>query len=157
YQLQLTTQIDPTNLPETESLLFTNFLSGNFHYLFQGKDTLAKFSILKNVTDKVNRVYTNILYNGYDSVSFYPVKPNGVSQGLPVIYDYQVEGVISNKPFGIKCSGSGEMVKEIFLDNTLVCIAQGKFSPEKFVLFDASLSPELLNRLFMIGFNRFFE
>ena len=157
YQLQLTTQIDPTNLPETESLLFTNFLNGNFHYLFQGKDTLAKFSILKNVTDKVNRVYTNILYNGYDSVSFYPVKPNGVLQGLPVIYDYQVEGVISNKPFSIKCSGSGEMVKEIFLDNTLVCIAQGKYSPEKFVLFDASLSPELLNRLFMIGFNRFFE
>ncbi|MDP1763000.1 MAG: hypothetical protein Q8L07_03865 [Sediminibacterium sp.] len=27
----------------------------------------------------------------------------------------------------------------------------------EFVLFDASLSPELLNRLFMIGFNRFFE
>lgn len=49
------------------------------------------------------------------------------------------------------------MVKEIFLDNTLVRIMQGKFSSKKFVLFDASLSPELLNRLFMIGFNRFFE
>ena len=73
------------------------------------------------------------------------------------MYDYIASGKMGDLDFEIKCSGFRNTIKEIYLDKKLICIAQGKYSPEKFVIFDASLSPEMLNRLFMIGFNRFFE
>jgi hypothetical protein len=79
------------------------------------------------------------------------------SPPTPFVYAYLVKGQIGKHRFSIKCSGFGNTVKEIYLDDTLICIAQGKFSPEKFVFFDASLSPELFNQLLMIGFNPFFE
>jgi hypothetical protein len=43
YQVQLLTQVNPEK-PDPE-LPFTNFLSGNFHYLFQEKDTIAVFNV----------------------------------------------------------------------------------------------------------------
>lgn len=155
YYLQLTTQIDPSNLPQSETLLFTNFLSNNFHYLFQERDTLAKFSIRKDIPDNENKVYANILYNGYDSASVYKINHN--AKEFPINYGYVLAGVIGHQSFTIKCSGYRNMVKEFFFNNKLVCIAQGKFSPEKFVVFGATLSSGLLNQLFIIGFNRFLE
>ncbi|MEN9686596.1 MAG: hypothetical protein RLZZ28_2382, partial [Bacteroidota bacterium] len=76
---------------------------------------------------------------------------------IPVVFDYILSGKIGQHSFVIKCSGFKNNLKEIYLDEKIACIAQGKFSPEKFVLFNASLSPEILNQLFMIGFNRFLE
>lgn len=158
YLIKLTTQIDPDNIPEERNLLFTNFLSGNFHFLLHEKDTLARFVILKQVSDRVNKFYPNIITNGYDSSTFYPL-PVSISRNneWPVVYNYIINGTLAGSPFQLKCSGSENTIKEFFWENKLVCIAQGKFSPEKFVIFDASLSAETLNQLFMIGFNRFLE
>lgn len=154
YLLKLITQVDPANiLPPL--LVFTGFLPGNCHYLFLEKDTLANFSIVKNVIAPDKKIYLNKVSNGNDSSSFLALI--AAYSELKVVYDYVVTGTISKQNFSIKCSGFTNTVKEIFLNEKLVCIAQGKFSPEKFVVFDASLSPELLNQLYMIGFNRFFE
>ena len=157
YLLKLTVQVDHENLPESQDRLLTNFLPGNFHFLSLENDTIAKFGIEKNIPAHGSKVFPGIITNGYDTVSAYRL--NGFPQPgeWDVFYDYVVKGAIGNQPFSIKCSGIGNKVKEFFLDDKPVCIAQGKFVPEKFVIFDASLSPELLNRLFMIGFNRFFE
>jgi hypothetical protein len=155
YLIKLTVQMDPDIINLDDSRLFTNFLSGDFHYLFIDADTLAKFSIQKNVPG-TNQVSSSLIGNGYDTVSFYRIKLNSLRQNFKQSYDYLVNGRISNRPFTIKC-GPMNATKEIFLEDKLVCIAQGKFTIEKFVLFDASLSPELLNQLFIIGFNRFFE
>ncbi len=156
YLLQLTTQVDPENQPEMGlAFAFTNFLKGSFHYLLLEKDTLAKFSIERAVMDNKNKIFTDIISNGYDSSSFYRI--NTTTKAVPVIYDYIATGKIGDHDFEIKCSGFRNTIKEIFYDKKLVCIVQGKYRPEKFVIFDASLTPELLNRLFMIGFNRFFE
>ena len=94
--------------------------------------------------------------NGFDTLT-YQTNPGYQAAPWDVVYEYIVKGTMAKQDFTIKYSGIRNTIKEFYLNNTLVCIAQGKFSPEKFVLFDASLSPELLNRLFMIGFNRFFE
>ena len=147
--------MDPSIINLAESHLFTNFLSGDFHYLFNGADTLAKFSIWKNIPCN-NEVSPSLIGNGYDTVSFYRIKSRAARPNWKLGYYYSVKGRIGNRPFTIQC-GSMNTTKEIFLEDKLVCIAQGKFTIEKFVLFDASLSPELLNQLFMIGFNRFFE
>lgn len=156
YLLKLTVQVDPDNIPENESLLLTNFLVGNFHYLLNDNDTLAKFAIFKNVSTK-NELYMNTIGNGYDTLSFYKIKSHFIRPVWQLGYDYILNGFINKKYFSIQCSGLRNSVKEIYVENKLVCIAQGKFTIEKFVVFDASLSPELLNQLFMIGFNRFLE
>lgn len=158
YLLKLCTQIDPTDIPADRNLLFTRFIPGNFHYLLQENDTVAQFSILKDVTEKTNKIYPNTITNGYDSTGFSTLPALGNQQAeWPVVYRYIINGSFSGIPFRIKCSGFDNSLREFFIADQLVCIAQGKFNPEKFVLFDASLSPEKLNRLFLIGFNRFLE
>lgn len=158
YLIKLCTQIDPTDIPEDRNLLFTRFLPGNFHYLLQENDTLAQFSILKEVTERANKIYPNTITNGYDSTGF-PTLPafGGRTAEWAVVYRYVINGSFAGMPFRIKCSGFDNSLREFFIADQLVCIAQGKFNPEKFVLFDASLSSEKLNRLFLIGFNRFLE
>ena len=156
YLIKLTVQVDRNNLPNDPSLLLTNFLPGDFHYLFLENDTLAKFFIDKRIPSDGNKIYPSIMTNGYDTLT-YQTNPGYQAAPWDVVYEYIVKGTIARQAFTIKYSGMSNTLKEFYLNNQLVCIAQGKFSPEKFVLFDASLSPELLNRLFMIGFNRFFE
>ena len=155
YQLKLLTQIDPENPPVSNAVLFTNFLAGNSHYLLTENDTVAVFAIEKAVMDTDKKIFINAISNGYDSASYTSIDTQ--QPVWPVLYDYVVKGKINKQNFSIKCSGFGNTIKEIYLDDKLTCIAQGKFIPEKFVLFDASLSPELLNPLLMIGFNKFFE
>ena len=75
-----------------------------------------------------------------------PYTADPTKAGIPIVLNFDQNSLPARNT-----------IKEIFLDKKLVCIAQGKFSIEKFVVFDASLSTELLNQLFMIGFNRFFE
>jgi hypothetical protein len=156
YLLKYTVQVDPDNPPREESLLLTNFLPGNFHYLLSENDTIAKFAIHKNVPG-TNEVYLNTMGNGFDTTSAYRIKNNFTKSMLPLGYSYVIDGLIGSRSFSIKCSGLPNSIKEIFLENKLVCIAQGKFTIEKFVLFDASLTTELLNQLLIIGFNHFFE
>lgn len=153
YLLKLTTQINPERML-MQPFTFTNFLPGNFNYLMLEKDTIARFSIQKKITDENKKISLNKISNGNDT-SFFAV--NTANTDLNVIYDYIAEGTLNNQGFSIRCSGFTNTIKEIYLDKKLVCIAQGRFSPEKFVVFDASLSSEMLNQLFMIGFNRFFE
>lgn len=158
YLIQLVTQVDPANIPQDRSHLFTNFLPGDFHYLFHEKDTLARFSILKQVREKNNKLYPNLLSNGYDSSNLYSLPaPVSSAKEWSVVYNYILNGSFAGMPFQVKCSGADNTVREILLAGKLVCIAQGKYRPEKFVVFDASLSAERLNQLFLISFNRFLE
>lgn len=154
YLVKLCVQVDPaTVLPEPYT--FTNFLPLDFHYLFLENDTLARFTIQTNKFDETKKIVPAKVFNGVDSSSFFTIAP--ALQPEPVRYEYIVKGTIAQRKFTVKCSGNGNTVKEIFIDDKLVCIAQGKFNPEKFVVFDASLSSDILNPLLMIGFNRFFE
>jgi hypothetical protein len=153
YKLQLVTQVAP--YPILRGLPFTNFIDGNFHYLFHEKDTVAVFSIQRSVADHSKKIAAFKVYNGFDTASTYTLPGKDIT--WDVIYDYVVRGKLGQQNFSINSSGFGNTVKEIFLNDKLVCIAQGKFSPERFVVFDASLSPDLLKQFFMIGFNRFFQ
>ncbi|MCW3087683.1 MAG: hypothetical protein JWQ78_1069 [Sediminibacterium sp.] len=155
YLLKMIVQMDPDHPPLSVQYAFTNFIPGNFHYLLQDTDTVAAFSIEQaQMGGREKKVFGNVVSNGVDTASLYEI---GKPVDLPVIYAYSVKGELQGRSFAITCSGNRNVLKEIFLEDKLVCIAQGKFSPEKFVVFDASLSPETLKQLFMIGFNRFFE
>lgn len=154
YTLRMPIQINPAAaLPQP--FTFTGFLPGEWHCLLLEKDTVALFSIQADVVDSEKHFYPGIVSNGIDSASFMAV--NTRQQPVPVQYNYVMKGTIGKHSFSIYCSGNRNSLKEIYLDDRLVCIAQGKFNPEKFVLFNASLSPEILNPLLMIGFNAFLE
>ncbi|MDE3252216.1 MAG: hypothetical protein KGO92_05370 [Bacteroidota bacterium] len=153
YQIKLVSQIDPQNVPEDRNLLFTGFLPGPYHLLLRGKDTLAVFSIETNIRE-AGRKYFSKIYNGIDSETLQPVANN--PSEWPVQTNYLVSGTLQQQPFQIKCT-SGNTLKEVYLNKKMVAVIQGKFRPDKFVLFDASLSPELVNSLLILSCNRFFE
>lgn len=133
---------------------FTVFLPDKVHYLLEEKDTIANFTIEtnKSVAGKVLLLDRN--WNGYDSSSIAIFGQRKIER--PFDDRYRLTGNIGQDLFTIKCSGNNA-VREIFLNGKLVIIAQGKFMPQRFVVFDASLSPELVNQLFIIGFARFFD
>lgn len=153
YTLNITSQIDPENV-NPQPYTFTNFLPGNVHYLQSDNDTIAWFSIEKNIFRPANKYYPGIVSNGIDTASFVVISEQ---PAITVQQQYVITGTIAKTPFTIRCSGADNSIKEIFLGNDLVCIAQGKFNVEKFVVFGASLSPEILNPLLLIGFNSFLE
>lgn len=159
YQLRMIAQVDPANIPARPELFFTNFLEGNLHQLLLEKDTLAHFYIRKEVSEPASKIFPDIIGNGMDTGMRYhsPLYISNKNTGRTVVYAYVIDGSMKGLPFRIKCSGAERNLKEFFVGDRLVCIADGKFYPRKFVLFDASLSAETLNQLFMIGFNRFLE
>ncbi len=157
YLVHIVTQINPERIPYEPTLIFTNFLPGNFHYLLQEKDTVARFSILKEVNEIINHFYPQVIGNGIDSSLKYILQAGQEKNAWSLIYAYVINGSFNGLPFRIKCSGSNHDIREFFIRDKPVCIAQGKFYPEKFVLLDGTTEPEMLNRLFLIGFNRFLE
>jgi hypothetical protein len=154
YLVKLIVQVDPEIPVVLPELLFTNFLPGNLHLLLSDNDTIAKFSIESNLPSDI-KVFPGRGYNGIDSTSAFIIAEN--KPIWQVLNNYTLKGKLKSRDFTVTCSGKKGVVKTIYLDNQLVCIAQGKQKPEIFVVFDASLSPEILNQLLIIGFNRFLE
>lgn len=151
YLLQLLAQINPGASNEAR---FINFTPGNLNYLLRDKDTIAIFAIDRFVQEPGNKIFLAKVWNGFDSTSITRLWQR--EQWAPFQYNYTIGGMIGKNSFTIR-SSPDNAVKIITYNARTVCIAQGKFMPERFVLFDASLSPELLNQLFIIGFTRFFE
>lgn len=156
YLLQLAVQVDPENLPREESKVLTNFLAGKLHYLFLDKDTVASFTVTTTPAGQETQVYVNTLFNGFDAASAY--KLSGASR-LPSWqpgYSYFIEGTLNGRKFTVRCSGDNR-IKEIFVDDRPAIVAQGRFVPEKFVITGSQVSPDMINALLLIGFNRFME
>jgi hypothetical protein len=154
YLVKLIVQVDPEIPVVLPELLFTNFVPGDLHLLLSDNDTIAKFSIETNTPSDI-KVFPGRGYNGIDSTSVFTIAEN--KPIWRVLNNYTITGKLNSHDFTVRCTGKKGVVKTIYLDGQLVCIAQGKQKPEVFVVFDASLSPETLNQLLIIGFNRFLE
>jgi|GEM_PF-3636809 len=152
---------------------FHSFMPGNRHVLLYEKDTLALFSINKDVPDTSKNIFPTRIYNGLDTNSAITVNysessgqivnttltersPKLTAAFLHPLYRYVLKGKIKGQAFTIKCGGINGELREYYLGDQLVCVTQGKKAPEKFVVFDASLQSEILNPLLLIGFNPYF-
>jgi hypothetical protein len=155
YLLKLVVQIDPESPYISPEIAFTNFIHGDMQMLLSDADTLAKFTIRKDVVVPRVKIYPGRIYNGVDTTRIFRI-PN-ITQEWGLTYAYVISGSLQQHSFEIKTSGVRNALKEIYLDGNLVSIAQGRYMPEIFVVFDASLSTQLLNQLFLIGFNHFLE
>ena len=155
YLIKLAVQIDPDFRANGPKTVFTNFLEERIHYLLNDKDTVASFTIRKNLLNtEGKKIYLNQVSNGSDVNSIF--RMDNTSEWM-IRYNYTLSGIINGKYFSILCAGTDNSVKEFYLEGKMVCVSEGGNSLKKFVVIDASLNAELLNQLFIIGFNAFIE
>lgn len=154
YTLKMFIEINTYFNYMNEDEAFTAFMPDTVHCLLGEKDTIAKFAIVKNIGLPDRKLYLNKLSNGYDSTTVFSFSSDDRMRN--VLCEYQITGKLQNKPFIIRCSDMNAL-KEFVYDKKTVAIARGKFLPERFAVFDASLDTEILHQLMMIGFSRFFR
>ena len=132
------------------------FITGTHHYLFQDKDTIAKFSINAKVVDTNNKKFYHQLAipNDINTISV-----SSIDKSVAQQYDYIINGELNEKPFKILYSGLNgkfECIRAFYFNNKLVCIAQGNQFPEVFTVIDPSITSLNLNQLLLIGFSSLF-
>ena len=153
YLLQLAANIgaDPNSyFPRP----IVSIIPGNFQVLMNEKDTLAVFDIQINKTDSSKKILLHQVTNGVDTSSITNMTES--TNEVPLMYDFLVSGKINKDHFAIKISGD-RFLREFYLNNQLICIANGNLAPERFVMIDDTIPAALLNKLFIIGFNSFFQ
>lgn len=152
YTIKIATEIDPYSEATSKKEIFTNFLPGQVHMMLQGKDTVAIFSINKLIGDPYKQVYLDKTTNGIDSSSIGKVSKKDYP--LQIIYDYQLNGKIKGLSFTINSFWNHEM-KEIYLNNELICVVKGKSDPENFIITKDFTDASLLKELILIAYNKF--
>jgi hypothetical protein len=152
YTIKLATEIDPFSQATSKKQIFTNFLPGAINMMLLGKDTVAVFAIFKNVGDPVKQIYLDKTTNGIDSSSTASVSDEAYT--FKVNYDYQMTGKIKGNQFTIFNFWNNEM-KELYLNNQLICIVKGKTDPENFILINGYNNPTIIKELLLIAYNKF--
>lgn len=154
YTLKLITEINPNFSFISQADVFTQFLSGPVHVLLKENDTIARFSIHKNIGLPEKKIFLNKISNGYDSSTVTTIGGSTVPRN--VFFEYQVKGFLGDTPFVIRCTDRNSL-KEIRYNEKEVALAKGIFLPERIAVFDASLETEKLNQLLMIAFSKFYQ
>jgi hypothetical protein len=131
-----------------------SIIPGNFQVLMNEKDTLVVFDIQINKIDSSKKILLHQVTNGVDTSSITNMTES--TNEVPLMYDFLVSGKINKDHFAIKISGD-RYLREFYLNNQLICIANGNLAPERFVMIDDTIPAALLNKLFIIGFNSFFQ
>jgi hypothetical protein len=152
YTIKLATEIDPFSQATSKKQIFTNFLPGAINMMLLGKDTVAVFAIFKNIGDPVKQIYLDKTTNGIDSSSTASVSDEVYT--FKVNYDYQMTGKIKGNQFTIFNFWNNEM-KELYLNNQLICIVKGKTDPENFILINGYNNPTMIKELLLIAYNKF--
>ena len=119
-----------------------------------GKDTVAVFAIFKNIGDPVKQIYLDKTTNGIDSSSTASISNEPYT--FQVTYDYQMTGKIKGSQFTVYSFWNNEM-KELYLNNQLICIVKGKTDPENFILINGYNDTEMIKELLLIAYNKFLQ
>jgi hypothetical protein len=152
YTIKIATEIDPYSTASSEKELFSDFLTGEVHLMLEGKDTVAIFSITKHKGDPYKRIYMDETTNGIDSSSIAKVSKKEFP--FQVGYDYQLTGKIRGERFTVQSFWNHEM-KEMYLNNKLVGIVNGKTDPENFVIDNDLSNASIIKELLLIAYNKF--
>ena len=131
------------------------FLPGNYHYLIQNNDTIARFNIQLQVSDPSKKVFYNQIINTKD---YSTITVSNTFQAISHVYHFVLNGTLQNKSFKIFISGINgtPSIKEIYFNGSLVCIAQGTLYPEVLSIIDPELSSDTLNQLLLLSFSSLF-
>lgn len=146
--------VDPYYLNFNTVRPVVKLISGFNHFLLNEKDTAAIFDIQIDKVDSTKKIFLNQISNGFDLSSVTSFE--SLESETPLTYDYLIKGKLKELPFEIKIAGD-RFLREFYFNNQLICIANGNIAPERFVILDNSISSEILNALFIIGFNSYFQ
>lgn len=152
YTIKIATEIDPYSQATSKKEIFSDFLPGPLHMMLQGKDTTAVFAIQKNTGDPYKQVYLDKTTNGIDISS--TAKVSKKDYPFQITYDYELTGKIRGERFTIRSFWNHEM-KELYVNNMLICIVKGKTNPEDCVLTKDCTDASLLKELLLIAYNKF--
>jgi hypothetical protein len=140
------TNIRITNMPIVEPL------KGNHNFMIHDKDTIAQFNIETDQLDSTKKIYPFLSSNGIDSNSL--TRINDLNNVVNFSSLYSLKGKIRNQPFKIVVS---EFFREIYLNNERIGLIGGMQQPERMVIFDSTLSNDLINELILLSYNRFLQ
>jgi hypothetical protein len=152
YSIKIASEIDPFSQATSKKEIFTNFVPGPVNLMLQGKDTVAVFGIFKNVGDPVKQIYLDKTTNGIDSSSTASISKEAYT--FKLFYDYQMTGKVKGNQFTIFNFWNNEM-KELYLNNQLICIVKGKTDPENIILINGYNNPTMIKELLLIAYNKF--
>ncbi|OYU56309.1 MAG: hypothetical protein CFE25_03435 [Chitinophagaceae bacterium BSSC1] len=132
------------------------FVNGKTHIFLKDRDTLAHFKVSIDTKDSKKQKFLHQIVETYNGSSItMENKPRTSTQQ----YAFIIEGAFKGMSLKINCSGMRGMqtvIREIYLNNKLIAIAQGSTSPEILTVLDKNLDSVTLNQLLLLSFSRLF-
>lgn len=152
YQLVIPARISANTNSTIKNMPIVEPLKGNHNFMIHDKDTIAQFNIETDQLDSTKKIYPFLSSNGIDSNSL--TRINDLNNVVNFSSLYSLKGKIRNQPFKIVVN---EFFREIYLNNERIGLIGGMQQPERMVIFDSTLSNDLINELILLSYNRFLQ
>lgn len=152
YLMQFPAQIANNIDEDGQAIPYINLIAGKYHYLIEGKDTIAQFSVKRNIVEADKKLFAHQVTNGFTLSSISNIE--NVERIVTMNYPFVVEGKFKEHPFKIYISTG---LREIYFNNQLICIAYGNKLPERFVTLGESIDAISFNALMIIAYNQFLQ
>jgi len=152
YLMQFPAQIASNIDDDGQATPYINLIAGNYQYLIEGKDTIAQFSVKRNIVEADKKLFAHQVTNGLTMSSISNIE--NIERIVTMNYPFVVEGKFKEYSFKI-CISTG--LREIYFNNQLICIAYGNKLPERFVTLGESIDAISFNALMIIAYNQFLQ
>jgi len=130
------------------------FLNGIGNIIFLEKDSIGSFNVKDQITENTKFIYTNKVFNGYDSAKQFEVSTD--KKSVPIVHSTVVTGKVNNLNFSIQFDND-QSLKTILVDDKIIMIIEGEKKPHQMVALPNSLSNEQKNLLLLIAFGELFQ
>lgn len=152
YLMQFPAQIASDVNNNGQVFPYINLIDGNYQYLIEEKDTIAQFSIKRNIVEADKKLFAHQVTNGVTMSSISNIE--NTERIIAMNYPFVVEGKMKEQPFKI-CISS--WLREIYFNNQLICITYGNKFPERFVSLGESIDAITFNALMILAYNQFLQ
>jgi hypothetical protein len=130
------------------------FVNGIGNIIFNEKDSIGWFNVKESVTEENKFIYTNKVFNGYDSTKQFELSEG--KKTMPIIHSRVITGKINNQNFTIQFDNN-QSIKTILVDDKIVMVIQGENKPLQMVELPNSVSNEHKNLLLLIAYGELFQ
>jgi hypothetical protein len=139
------------NTPSGQALQFVNGI-GNIVY--NEKDSIGWFNVKESVTEDNKFIYTNKVFNGYDSTKQFELSE--VKKSTPIIHSRVITGKLNNQNFAIQFD-NGQSIKTILVNDKVIMVIQGDNKPRHMVELPNAVSNQDKNLLLLIAYGELFQ
>jgi hypothetical protein len=141
-------------LDNTTSGQALQFVNGIGNIIYNEKDSIGWFNVKESVTEENKFIYTNKVFNGYDSTKQFDLSE--VKKGTPIIHSRIITGKLNNQNFAIQFD-NGQSIKTILVDDKVIMVIQGDNKPRHMVELPNAVSNEHKNLLLLIAYGELFQ